>query len=137
MKVVELLEAFAKTPVKSSHIVDIEYNGKNLFVTFNNGSRYEYYDVPEQVANPIIKSPSKGKYMWANIRDQYKYRKMDSGEVTPINLKGGIPVNYAIQAPNGDNYIWKGRQWINSRNGRIARKEISKGLTDYAISQNK
>lgn len=135
MKILHLFETYTKTPVESSHIVDIEHNGKNLYVSFNNGTRYEYFDVPTEVARRLRLAPSKGKEMWASIRSQYDYRRMRSGEGVRDNLKKGIPVNYEVVAPNGDTYVWRGQQFVNTSNNRIARKEISQGLRDYALAK--
>ncbi len=38
------------------------------------GNIYKYFDVPFLVYHHMINARSKGKFMWAQIRDQYRYK---------------------------------------------------------------
>lgn len=147
-------EAIEETPVDSSHIQSIEHNGDNLYVHFKNGSIYEYDGVTEQMAQRMLNAPSKGKFLWAYIRDKYPYRKVPTVPETtngsgvemtyddekdqwvpvqaPSPAPEGVPVGYQFRAPDGDNYIWKGAQWVNIRTGRVARKDIGQKISTIA-----
>lgn len=155
-----ILEAIAPTDVESSHLKTIEHNGKNLYITFKNGSTYEYDDVPEALVRQMLKVDSKGKFLWRYIRDKYPYRQIKSipqqkfdtnpnavkqrlkydvetGEwidaLNSNNLSSiEIPIGYDFRAPDGDTYIYQGKQWRNSRTGKIAKKNISQKISDIA-----
>ena len=155
-----ILEAIAPTDVESSHLVTIEHNGKELYITFKNGSTYEYDDVPEALVRQMLKVDSKGKFLWRYIRDKYPYRQVKSipqhkfdtnpDAVKPrlkYNVETGewedalkpdvlqsveVPVGHEFRAPDGDTYTFQGKQWKNQRTGRVAKREISKKMTDIA-----
>jgi hypothetical protein len=78
----------------SSNINQIRYDAKTstMGVMFNNGSIYEYYDVPRSVAYTFVTWPgSKGKWFWDNIRGgnpkthNYAYAKIGAGTTTREN----------------------------------------------------
>ena len=155
-----ILEAIDPTDVESSHLKTIEHNGKNLYITFKNGSTYEYDDVPEAMVRQMLRVDSKGRFLWKYIRDRYPYRKIKSipshkfannpdavkqrlrydvetGEwvdaLTPDKIKTvQIPVGYRFRAPDGDNYTFQGKQWKNDRTGKIAKSVISNKISDIA-----
>lgn len=157
-----ILESIAPTDVISSHLQTIEHTGKKLYITFKNGAVYEYDNVPENLVRSMLKQDSKGKFLWRYIRDKYPYRKIkavpqdtpkydtnpdevkprlkynvDTGEwvdaVTPDVMKDTlVPVGYKFDAPDGDTYEYKGKQWRNTRTGRIAKSNISDKMTDIA-----
>jgi hypothetical protein len=64
--------------VKSSNLKSAVYNTetKVLTVTFNNGSIYEYYDVPWTIFTKFRMSESQGKYFNTSISRTYKYKKI-------------------------------------------------------------
>lgn len=155
-----IMEAIAPTDVDSSHLKTIEHNGKDLYITFKNGSTYEYDDVPEGMVRQMLRVDSKGKFLWRYIRDRYAYRKIktipqqkydsnpnaikqrvkynvDSGEwedaLTPDILGGvEIPLDYLFHAPDGDDYQFLGKQWKNTRTGKVAKKDISDKISSIA-----
>lgn len=157
-----ILESIAPTDVsnKSGHLSTIEHNGKNLYITFQNGSTYEYDNVSEPTTKALINADSSGKFLWRYIRDKYPYRKVKSipqhkFDTNPdavktrlkYNVTSGqwedalnsevlknveIPVGYAFRAPDGDTYTFQGKQWRNSRTGKIAKKVIGQKITDIA-----
>jgi hypothetical protein len=49
-------------------------SGDNLTVRFHNGSVYTYLGAGEEFA-PMLRSNSKGRYLWSNIRDAYPYAR--------------------------------------------------------------
>jgi hypothetical protein len=155
-----ILEAIAPTDVDSSHLKTIEHTGKALYITFLNGSTYEYDNVPEALVRQMLKVDSKGKFLWRYIRDKYPYRQVKSipqhkfdtnpNEVKPrlkYNVETGewedalkpevlktveVPIGHEFRAPDGDTYTFQGKQWKNSRTGRVAKREISQKMTDIA-----
>lgn len=155
-----LLEAIAPTDVESSHLQTIEHNGKDLYITFQNGTTYEYDDVPEAMVRQMLRVDSKGKFLWRYIRDRYPYRKIkaipqqkydanpnavkqrlkydvETGEwtdaLTPDSLKSvEIPVGHKFRAPDGDTYTFQGAQWKNDRTGRIVKRDIRDKMTSIA-----
>lgn len=64
--------------VESSTIADVGYEPATmtLEVGFRNGSVYQYLDVPEAVYQEFMRASSKGKFLHANIKNNYRYVKM-------------------------------------------------------------
>ena len=62
--------------VQSSTISEINYDGKLLTITFNNGSEYVYEDVPAKIYEDFSKAESKGKYFHENINHRYNYSRI-------------------------------------------------------------
>jgi hypothetical protein len=64
--------------IKSSNLKLASYNTstKVLTITFNNGSIYEYYDVPWVIFTKFRMGDSQGKYFNVNISKNYKYKKL-------------------------------------------------------------
>ncbi|ELW0836320.1 KTSC domain-containing protein [Escherichia coli] len=155
-----IMEAIAPTDVESSHLKTIEHNGKDLYITFKNGSTYEYDDVPESLVRHMLTVDSKGRFLWRYIRDKFPYRKtasiskktyasnpnaikqrlrydVDTGEwedaLTPDVIKTvDIPVGYEFRAPNNQDYVFQGKQWRSKQTGKIAPKQIGSKITDIA-----
>lgn len=76
--------------VKSSNIwsycIDIKKHGDKfgtIYVQFKgkdggpNGGLYRYYDCPITLYRKWISAPSKGHFFWTNIRNNFKYSKLD------------------------------------------------------------
>lgn len=66
------------SPFTSSNVSDIRYSteDKLLEITFNNGSTYRYIDVPESVVEELESTDSKGRFIAANIKNKYRFRKV-------------------------------------------------------------
>lgn len=47
-----------------------------LYVEFLSGAVYKYYYVAEYVVDLFARAPSKGRYMWRNIRGIYPYERI-------------------------------------------------------------
>lgn len=47
-----------------------------LAVTFQTGSVYEYYNVPESIMDKMVQSESKGAFLNKEIKDNYEYAKI-------------------------------------------------------------
>ena len=67
-----------RTPVSSSNIVSIGYDGDSstLEIEFKDGSVYQYFGVPGDVYDALMSAPSHGTYFAANIRQSYQYAKL-------------------------------------------------------------
>lgn len=67
-----------KTLVDSSHIVSIDYSilnlitgSGNLTVKFKNGKEYEYSGVSKATYAEFLNSPSKGQFLFKNLKGKY------------------------------------------------------------------
>jgi hypothetical protein len=67
-----------RTPVVSSNLKSVGYdvNTKTLEIEFQNGSVYQYYEVPLNIYENLMKAPSHGKFFHAHIRNVYRYRRI-------------------------------------------------------------
>jgi hypothetical protein len=61
------LRAEGYTPFFSSNVSAGQRDGKDLFIRFHNGSVYKYPNKGSQF-NDLLLSPSKGKWVWGNLR---------------------------------------------------------------------
>ncbi|MEU4254379.1 KTSC domain-containing protein [Amycolatopsis sp. NPDC026612] len=68
-----------RQPVTSSNVVSIGYDpgSRTLEIEFREQAIYQYFDVPEDVSDGLLRAPSHGKFIWANIRDRYRYQRVD------------------------------------------------------------
>ncbi len=64
--------------VESSMLREVGYDPetRTLEVEFTSGGVYEYYDVPPEVYDGLLRAESYGQYFQANIRDTYPYRRL-------------------------------------------------------------
>jgi len=64
--------------IKSSNLKSASYNTttKTLTATFNNGSIYEYYELPWEIFTKFRMSDSQGKFFSTQISRTYKYKKI-------------------------------------------------------------
>lgn len=64
--------------IKSSNLKKTQFDTETniLLVEFNNGSKYEYYDVPHQIYTKFRSSESQGKFFMSDISRKYKYKKL-------------------------------------------------------------
>lgn len=137
----QLNEAFAPIEVESSHITSVAYINDKLYVTFYTGKIYEYDDVTEDEATQMMDASSKGRFMWRNIRQTKPYREVheipelppEQNELPAVNVDTiVVPIGHQFRAPDGDTYIWKGAQWVNTRTGRMANRLIRDKITNIA-----
>lgn len=70
------MSEWVSTP-QSSNIAGFSYDEATqvLTVEFNNGSRYDYYDVPDHIFEGMKSADSKGKYLNAEIKSLYRYAR--------------------------------------------------------------
>jgi hypothetical protein len=64
-----------REPVESSMLVSIGYDVEQriLELEFNSGKVYQYFEVPAQVYQDMMKDDSKGSYFQAVIDGTYNY----------------------------------------------------------------
>lgn len=64
--------------VTSSNIAEIGYDegSRILEVLFNNGSVYQYFDVPPQIHTAIMQASSVGQYLNANVKGNFRYARV-------------------------------------------------------------
>ena len=55
------------TPVESSNVAAVGYDGSNLFVGF---------DVPEMVYEGLMQAASKGSFLHKHVINQYRYERL-------------------------------------------------------------
>jgi hypothetical protein len=60
------------TPVSSSAIRAVGYDGDTLTVEFHNGDVYDHPGVPESVYRGLMSAPSMGAYYNRYIRGRYR-----------------------------------------------------------------
>ncbi len=67
-----------RIPVTSSNIAEVGYDPATmtLEIAFNDGSAYQYFDVPETVHQQFMGANSKGKFLHGNIKNNYRYTKV-------------------------------------------------------------
>ena len=93
--------------VTSTNVDTIAYDGntKELYVRFKSGSTYRYNNVPSIVALTFKSSPSKGQFVWYNIRggrikgSNYSYSKIGAFPqwVTNSNMVSNKPNRFFKQ----------------------------------------
>jgi len=64
--------------IKSSNLTRTEFDTVEgtLLVEFNNGIKYEYYEVPHQLYTQFRMSESQGKFFSSKIAKSFKYKKL-------------------------------------------------------------
>lgn len=64
--------------VNSSHLYKVGYNieSSTLYIEFNNGDKYKYYNVPSANVLTLLNAPSAGTYFWQEIRDNFSFEKV-------------------------------------------------------------
>ena len=64
--------------VDSSNVAAVGYDEESatLQVEFNNGSAYQYFDVPEHLFYGLRDADSVGGFLAANIKGNYRYSKV-------------------------------------------------------------
>ena len=64
--------------VVSSQFSKVKYDSetKQLIITFKNGKRYEYLEVPKKIFDELMASESLGKFFIANIENSFKFKPL-------------------------------------------------------------
>jgi hypothetical protein len=73
--------------------VSYDVGSRRLVITFQNGSVYEYTDVPRDVYLGIMAAPARGVYFSTYVKGRYPFRVTTSGPAvsTRIQIQGGEP----------------------------------------------
>lgn len=58
------------------HAVGYDPEEQMLEVVFASGKTYQYFEVPQEEYDGLMKAGSKGGYMRANILDMYPYQEL-------------------------------------------------------------
>jgi hypothetical protein len=66
------------TRVASTHIAQVAYEEgtQRLGVRFADGSEYEYHNVPVEVVEAFMSSPSKGHFFKDRIKGGFEFERM-------------------------------------------------------------
>ena len=64
--------------VSSSNIRAVGYDktSETLEVEFLNGSRYQYYGVPSDLHEKMMREPSKGRFLHSYIKNAFPYSRV-------------------------------------------------------------
>ncbi len=64
--------------IESSNITESQYDmsTEKMVVTFKNGTKYEYENVPHKAYAKVRFSDSQGKFFTTEISKNYKYKKL-------------------------------------------------------------
>lgn len=62
--------------VISTNIDSVGYDGNTLYIRFNNGSLYAYYNVPKNIYDSLMSANSHGKYFTAHVKWNYPYERL-------------------------------------------------------------
>ncbi|RXI46074.1 KTSC domain-containing protein [Clostridium tetani] len=67
-----------RTRVSSSNVYSIGYDDSSsiLEVQFNNGSIYQYSNVPYSIYQGLMSAASHGSYLHAHVKGIYLYRRI-------------------------------------------------------------
>lgn len=60
----------------TANISDISYTGKRLKISFNDGSVYEYFGVPENTYSKLVNADSQGRFARRHIYSSFLYRNI-------------------------------------------------------------
>lgn len=71
-------EEMERYSVSSSNISSIGYelNSGTLEIEFTNGSIYQYYGVPENIYDSLMRESSKGKFFNIYIKNAFPYSRV-------------------------------------------------------------
>lgn len=64
-----------RRPVRSSNVASVGYEKRTLEVEFRTGAVYQYSGVHPNTFQAMLRAPSKGKFMWKNVRGRYPARR--------------------------------------------------------------
>lgn len=62
-----------KLQLNSSVISEVEFQDNVIYITFQTGGVYAYYNVPRKVYDGLVASQSPGKYFHDHIKDKYPF----------------------------------------------------------------
>ncbi|MGH1466145.1 MAG: KTSC domain-containing protein [Cognatishimia sp.] len=64
--------------VNSSNVSAVGYDGdtSTLQIQFNDGSLYQYFDVPEHIFDGLRTADSVGRYLHQNVKGVFRYSRI-------------------------------------------------------------
>jgi hypothetical protein len=67
-----------RDPVTSTNISEIGYDqaSQTLEVMFRNGGIYQYFDIPRDEYDGLLRAASMGEYLNHNIKGRYRYARV-------------------------------------------------------------
>jgi hypothetical protein len=67
-----------RQPVESEMLASVGYEADSLTLEleYTNGRVYQYFDVPPQLHDELVRSPSVGAFVNAQIRGVYRYARI-------------------------------------------------------------
>jgi hypothetical protein len=70
--------AMLRSVVSSSSLTSVGYDrgARLLEIEFRHGGVYRYHDVPSNVFEELVRSPSKGRFFNERVRDSYRSREV-------------------------------------------------------------
>ncbi len=71
----ESFEAYTNI-ITSSAIVDLNYKGGNLHITYAEGNSYEYFDVPRALYIKLVNADTPGRFARRHICGSFIYREI-------------------------------------------------------------
>lgn len=71
-----------RVPVSSESIASVGYanDSSTLEIEFKSGEVYRYYEVPRNIHEQLMRAESHGRYFVGNIRNDYRYRRLQDRE---------------------------------------------------------
>lgn len=64
------------TRTNSNEIIYMGYDNGIMQLQFNDGSLYEYYDVPEEIYTRLWHAPHKRQFLFEYINAHYSYKRL-------------------------------------------------------------
>ncbi len=67
--------------ISSSAIVDFNYKGGNLSITYSEGNCYEYFDVPRALYIKLVNADTQARFVRRHICGSFVYREVSKASV--------------------------------------------------------
>lgn len=64
------------TTITTANMIDYQYKARVLEVSFSDGSKYEYFEVPSNIYNKLLNSDVPNRFIRRNICNEFSYRKV-------------------------------------------------------------
>ncbi len=65
-------------PLRSSHLASAEHTDDgHLIITFKDGARYQYANVPATIFTALLQAKSPGAFLHHSIRGKFKAKALD------------------------------------------------------------
>jgi hypothetical protein len=62
---------------KNSHVAGSHHDGQHLIVQWGNGTKGRYLNCPASHHDGMHAAESPGKYLYANVKNNFKYEKIE------------------------------------------------------------